>query len=149
MMNVNIPSRITARIAARRSRSSVSIQANRRRVISTCANCGMAVAENSNKPGLMDRWAAIVARIRRRVAEQDRLEVLFRTPNFRSSGDNGGRSSSSGLATADIRIEDDDRRASNSRRGKGLGGEGLAKPQVISIDGVIEPNLAGDGDSSV
>ena len=51
-------------------------------VISTCANCGMAMAENSNKPGLMDRLAAIVARIRRRVAEPRSTGSAFQNVEF-------------------------------------------------------------------
>jgi hypothetical protein len=33
-------------------------------IISACANCGMAVAENSNKRELNDYWGAITARLR-------------------------------------------------------------------------------------
>jgi hypothetical protein len=35
-------------------------------IISACANCGMAMAENSNTRALKDRWDAIVARVRPR-----------------------------------------------------------------------------------
>jgi hypothetical protein len=37
-------------------------------IISACANCAMAMAENSNKQELNDYWGAITARVGQRLA---------------------------------------------------------------------------------